>query len=293
MSIHARGSVLCLSYCVIPLGGFAVAVLFFSSTMVHAFTTGTAIATTFPVEGVVAEGDVVSYDPERRRYVRSNEVHDKNIFGVVALDPALLITDNVVEDDMVPLLRFGEARVRVSAEAGEVRPGDYLTSSNVPGVAVRADTSVPGFVLGIALDAYPGVGLVEEFVLHNGSNVSIGRIPVSLRIGAYTPEMDVATGTNTLLAGTGDMEKSVPVVPEGKSILDLLRYLIAAAVALGALFVALRNFGGSLSESIASVGRNPLAKTYILSMMFWNSMLIILICMVGFGIGAFIIMYPQ
>ncbi len=288
MGTHARRSVVSvILLCGLLLGACGATLLL--TPLARAFATGTAIATSFPVRGAVEDGDLVSHNVETGFYERSSVPGDKDLFGVVVTDPTLLITDG--EEDvpgMVPLVRFGEARVRVSTEGGSIRAGDYLTSSYVVGVAMKADTTKQGVVLGIALQDFPAPGVEEESVLVDGRTVRVGHLPVALRIGVYTPESEVATST----MGAGFTEDGAPVVPEGKSILDLLRYLIAAAVALGALFVALRNFGGSLSESIASVGRNPLAKTYILSMMFWNSMLIILICLVGFGIGAFIIMYP-
>jgi F0F1-type ATP synthase membrane subunit c/vacuolar-type H+-ATPase subunit K len=72
----------------------------------------------------------------------------------------------------------------------------------------------------------------------------------------------------------------------------VFRYSLAAIVAALAILVAARRFGDTFSQSVISVGRNPLARSQIRSMVVWNSFLIILISCVGFGISALIIFVP-
>lgn len=60
----------------------------------------------------------------------------------------------------------GRVPVKVDASFGPISPGDYLTSSPVPGVAMKARG--PGPVVGTALEAHAGgEGVIEVFV-HRG-----------------------------------------------------------------------------------------------------------------------------
>jgi hypothetical protein len=54
--------------------------------------------------------------------------------------------------------------VKVSTENGKIKPGDYLTSSYQPGIAMKA--TKPGRVIGIALESFDreGIGKIKVFV---------------------------------------------------------------------------------------------------------------------------------
>jgi hypothetical protein len=98
-----------------------------------------------------------------------------------------------------------------------------------------------------------------------------------------------ATGAGTVQDSTADG------TAQDQSSFDyvmIFRYVLAAAVALAAIVIALRSFGGTLSQSIISVGRNPLARGTILSMMLWNTFLIFLVSGAGLAIGVAILFFP-
>ncbi|MEK7612132.1 MAG: hypothetical protein AAB407_02210, partial [Patescibacteria group bacterium] len=76
----------------------------------------------------------------------------QNLVGVVAEDKSvsLLVLGNGVVNTAI----LGRAPIRVSSSAGEIKAGDYLASSEMPGIAVKALRS--GMVIGKALEDYAG-----------------------------------------------------------------------------------------------------------------------------------------
>jgi hypothetical protein len=71
----------------------------------------------------------------------------------------------VAHDEKVPLAVVGIVPVKVCDEAGPVAPGDPLTTSSTPGVAMRAARYEPGTVVGTALAAHgAGTGTVPVLV---------------------------------------------------------------------------------------------------------------------------------
>lgn len=120
-------------------------------------------------------GDLVSLDENERGFVnRTAKAYDQNILGVYSENPGLRLSQK--EDEMnggraIPVALVGRVNVHVSTENGEIKPGDYLTSSSVPGVAMKAKKT--GQIVGKALEGYSEddktkVGKVMVFV-HGGS----------------------------------------------------------------------------------------------------------------------------
>ena len=70
---------------------------------------------------------------------------------------------------------------------------------------------------------------------------------------------------------------------------NVLKYLLATLVVVGSIYVAFRNFGSNLRDSIVSVGRNPLAKPAIQSMVVINTILVVVVTAVGLFIGLMVL----
>lgn len=111
------------------------------------------IARPFMGEEKVTDGEIVSFDGKSMS--KSKKEFDPNIHGVVVKDPALAIMDLNKQDTMY-VATSGKVLVKVSTEKGAIKANDYITSSRIPGVGVRADKD--GVVLGVALEAFNGSG---------------------------------------------------------------------------------------------------------------------------------------
>lgn len=74
---------------------------------------------------------------------------DTAVIGVVSTNPGEVLDDGTMTNP-VPVALAGRAPTNVSTENGPIHLGDYLTSSDIPGVAVKATKA--GQVIGVAME---------------------------------------------------------------------------------------------------------------------------------------------
>jgi len=77
------------------------------------------------------------------RHRESNIKYDSYIIGVATGEDSKLHIYDIIQTDGIALVKF-------SAKYGEVKKGDYLTSSDIPGTAMKATLS--GKTIGVALE---------------------------------------------------------------------------------------------------------------------------------------------
>jgi hypothetical protein len=121
---------------------------------------------------------------------KSESAYDKNILGIVSEKPALLIGDAGNEGLPVSVALSGRVPVKVSAENGPIYPGDYITASSKPGIAMKATKA--GAVIGQALTSYA----------YNGEET--GKVVVFIK-NFYYPGSDLAD----LFSGQKDNEEEL------------------------------------------------------------------------------------
>lgn len=134
------------------------------------------MAENFACEVALQPADVVSFDPDRDAVVRSTTRNDVLVCGVVSTAPGVLLNsdpDLLDGDRQVPVALCGRVPCRVVDENGPIRRGDLLTSSSVPGHAMRAEPIIvgdepvyrSGTIVGKALAAHAaGRGVIDIFV---------------------------------------------------------------------------------------------------------------------------------
>jgi hypothetical protein len=123
-------------------------------------------------------GTVVSLDSTITAGVKkSTGAYDKNAFGIISTKPGLLLGDGVSNSTnaSVNVALSGRVPVTVSTENGAIVPGDLLTSSSIPGVAMRATKA--GQVIGQAMESYNGTstGSIIAFIktsYYNGTDAT-------------------------------------------------------------------------------------------------------------------------
>lgn len=109
--------------------------------------------------GGLPPGTLVSLDPSVEAGVqRPAGPYDPHLLGITSTRPGHVLGEEAPKARGTPTIvaLAGRVPVRVSAENGPIMPGDYLTSSSTPGVAMKATKS--GFVVAQALTAYSGTG---------------------------------------------------------------------------------------------------------------------------------------
>ncbi|HSX29098.1 MAG TPA: hypothetical protein VLE73_00900, partial [Candidatus Saccharimonadales bacterium] len=85
---------------------------------------------------------------------KSSVPYDEKVIGVVTTTPHTVMGAD--DGHSVVMALSGRVPVKVSLENGPIHPGDYLTTSSVPGVAMKATKA--GRAIGVALMPYDGTG---------------------------------------------------------------------------------------------------------------------------------------
>lgn len=144
-------------------------VLLNGSDLAEHFTVRNAGAATTPEPGTV-----LSIDPEAAGgLIVSSGAYERTVAGVVSgaggVRPGILMSQpGTLADGDVPVAIAGRVYVRADASNGPIRPGDFLTTADRPGHAMRADDAerARGATLGKAMSALDeGTGLVLVLVV--------------------------------------------------------------------------------------------------------------------------------
>lgn len=94
---------------------------------------------------------------------QSNSFSQSSVVGTVSEAPAVIMNKDLQGNNVVTIALMGRVPCRV---VGSIARGDLLVSSNIPGVATRMESYVPGSILGKALQSYNSdtPGLIEIIV---------------------------------------------------------------------------------------------------------------------------------
>ncbi|MCD4748869.1 MAG: hypothetical protein K8R59_05785, partial [Thermoanaerobaculales bacterium] len=112
-------------------------------------------------------GDVVVMTADGR-LARSFEAHQASVVGVVSTQPGVLgdLYRDVARQEKVPLAVIGIVPVKATTAGGPIRPGDMLTPSAIPGMAMRSRRIIPGTVIGKAMEGLEsGEGTIRMLVM--------------------------------------------------------------------------------------------------------------------------------
>lgn len=101
---------------------------------------------------------------------KTTKAYDRNLIGVISTNPSGEILGEASLQYMLhpkPIALSGRVPTKVSTENGDIKPGDPLTSSSTPGVAMKATKA--GYVIGRALSAFTStdpteIGTVVVFI---------------------------------------------------------------------------------------------------------------------------------
>ena len=116
---------------------------------------GADIGERYYTNGTLATGDVVSLDSTLVNGVKkSTGAYDPKAVGVVTTAPSLLFGGEQPKGQPVVVAVSGTVAVKVSTENGPIAPGDPLTTSSVPGVAMKATEA--GAIIGRATSSFTG-----------------------------------------------------------------------------------------------------------------------------------------
>ncbi len=116
-------------------------------------------------------GDIVSLGSEPGKAEVATKPQDRKMLGVVSEKPGLTLGQSEGQN-MMPIALTGRVPVRISSKNGTIKIGDAITSSDIPGVGIKA--TQPGKILGTAME--------------NFDSNDEGRIMVNINVGYYLGE---------------------------------------------------------------------------------------------------------
>jgi hypothetical protein len=146
------------------------------TTQVLQITGGADLSEQFDIDATGAPpepGTVVCIDPERPgRLMTSAKACDRTVAGVMSgaggVKPGMLMGQHgTAADGRQPVALSGRVFCKAEASHGAIHPGDLLTTSNVPGRAMKVDDydAARGAILGKAMSSLEdGEGLVLVLV---------------------------------------------------------------------------------------------------------------------------------
>lgn len=190
----------------------------------------------------IEDGDIVSFI--NNKYRLSSEPFDSRVFGVVSLSSPITIGIEGAQE-ITPVTSAGRAFIRVSALNGEIKSGDSITTSVIPGIGVKATGY--GYIIGVALADFDSVNPEK-----------IGKIPAMINIRVSSPFTVFETSPRLAL-----------------------RYILGFLIAAGSIIIGFTYFGKVARTGVEAVGRNPLAARLVEFSVFLNLFLTLGIIAVG------------
>lgn len=242
-----------------------------------------SVATTYTINDPdLVDGDVISLDRENNRMIRSKTAYDEQMYGVYVKNPKLLY-HNV--DSEFPVARSGEIKVNITTLNGPVKIGDYISSSEIPGKGQKA-TEFTGYMLGIALSPFTASDGAE--LVYKNKKYRSGQVTTAIGIGPASPAVIKAAGGffGTLKYITSAFLYNIGTSRQAERI---IRYTLAAIVAILSIILSLLFFGKNVTKGIEMIGRNPLAKGPIQSMILVNVLIIAAIALGGIILSLIIV----
>lgn len=224
---------------------FGLAISFTGVASAQVGSTGVAFEVPFQ-DANVPDGSVVCANGDG--FTACDSKFNPNMIGVIADDPSAFFEVSDFQNGR-PIIVSGNSVVRVSASAGNISAGDFITSSDTPGVAIVA--ALDGYALGMALEDYAPADPNQEGLI-------LATIDVHPTVGLSGPSVNLLQNLREGLA--------VPFI----SPLVSLRYLLAFVIVVIGFTFGFLYFGRVARSGVEAIGRNPLAYRTIQVSIFVN-----------------------
>jgi hypothetical protein len=260
-------------FVVYGLTGFLLSLITICRLPSAVFAQGFNVASTYVITDTgVISGDILISGSENG-FKRTNVSYESKIFGVFQEKPELVIREST-QSAKLPIIRVGDTTVNITDYNGDIKAGDFITTSPVMGKGMKAAQS--GYVLGIALeDAEYGDNTTSIF----NRQVRNGAVKVAIRI-EYA---ELTTSRNSLRLLDSLNSAFFRNVQDPEKFTNTLRYIIAGVLGLLVFAIGFFWVGRSLSKAVEAIGRNPLAKQSILASLAAQIVVTLIVSALAFG----------
>lgn len=233
---------------------------------VHAQSMSSGVAYTVEMTGDSQDGDLVSY--ERGTYQVTTIPYDGLVYGVIAESPAVSFQNSSDSARVKSVISTGVTNVRVSTVNGPIEKGVLLTSSNKPGIAMRATAS--GYVIGPAL---------EEFTSEDPNE--IGLVPVNFHVYYFYASSPLFSR----LFDVADLSSSAAY----EQPLKVFKYVMSGIILISSFVLGFFSFARIAKTGLEALGRNPLAAKMIQLGILLNVAITLVIIIAGFALAFLVI----
>jgi hypothetical protein len=241
---------------------FFLVCFFVTTTPVFAVTVDSiGIATYLPVNGKVENGNIISSNSNG--YGISSKEYDPQIVGVATTNPAISLKLKG-EKEGVPVINVGTVLVKVIGINGNIKRGDMIATSNVPGVGMKSTKN--GYVIGQA---------IEDVSFNKPTDIKT----VSIAINLHFLQRGSPTAGNSIW-----QIFQLSQIATYEEPLKVFRYVASAIVLIMSFAFGFFIFSKAINTGIEALGRNPLAGRMIQLSILFNVVLVIIIIMTGIGI---------
>lgn len=247
---------------------YAVALAFFilstNVTNVYSQDSSFGFSTRHKVKGeTVLDGYIVSNSVDG--YEVTTEAYQPNMAGVVTERPAIEIANSETETEATyPISSNGESLVWVSLANGEIKQGDYITSSPFEGIGMKATRN--GWVVGVALS---GTNIGENA---QNKDTIVTKIKV-----AINPMSGFIENNNSNERVSNASRPSTTEI------------VVASIIVLTTILFSLNFFMRLSTSGVEAIGRNPLAFKKIEFGITINVVVGLLIALFGIAIAFYIL----
>ncbi len=198
------------------------------------------------------DGDIMTFTTQG--ITRASVSYDTRLFGVLQTNPTIVYRR--VDGTGQSISRVGVVNVNVTTLNGDIKSGDYITSSELAGSGMKADIS--GWTIGIALKDFTskdGQGLQYQ-----GKSIKQGQIPLAVNI--QFSELTTPRSFSRLFSGLGAAFLQNSQSPDAFA--KTSKYIIVGLVMLLTIIFDFIILSRSMPKAIEALGRNPLGRSAII-----------------------------
>ncbi len=185
--------------------------------------------------------------------------YSPSMHAVISDKPVAALESSDLEGGRL-VVSSGKVRVLASNVNGDIHAGDFVTSSDIPGVAMLSTEN--GYVLGTAIES---INQVDD----------AGRGSVLVALNIHFEAGISNTRSNLIQVLRSGM--SIPLFEP----LSSLRYIIAALLVLISFVLGFVVFGRMARAGVEAMGRNPLASRMIQMSVLTNIAVTVVIVVAG------------
>lgn len=260
-----------------------LAVLLPTTKSVFAQETETNFGVAYPVEITLKDGQEIEngmiISHKNGEYQLSSEAYDRSIIGSINLFPRIEFINQIsqtgntiTQDGETPIISSGTSPVLVSGESGPITKGNLVTASSIAGIGMKAVKS--GFTLGIAMQNFDGTTADDRGLIDV-------RIAKDFTFGEDTPDSETIGNRLRDVVSLS----AIAAIDDPK---EMFKYLLAGIILLTSVTIAFVSFSRTSQKGIEALGRNPLARSSIMTGIFVN--ILISVTIIGAGIaGAYFV----